>query len=191
MRTYSSWAAVAASILALALAGCGGSSKKSTTSTTAASSGTSTPALTSTTSTSGKTTSTSGKTSTSSTAGSHPLTKAAYEAKLGPLLNGRVAPALKSALANGGATSPQKLATAAHLLDEARDAMASLTPPTQIADLNQQAVVALGTLGADMTKMRDELVAHNNTGYVNAAHQTVTDALKIEAIGNQFTKRGF
>lgn len=102
-----------------------------------------------------------------------------------------MAPALRSALSNGGAKNPQKLATAAHLLDEARDAMGSLNPPAKIADLNQQAVAALGSLSGDLSKMRDELLAHNNSGYLSAAKTTVSDALKIENIGKQFSARGY
>lgn len=176
MRKYWSGAAVAASILALALAGCAGSSKKSSSSTSSAS-------LTS--------ASTSGPTSTSAKTGSNPLTKAAYESKLGPLLNGRVAPALKSALANGGAKNPQKLQTAANLIDEAHNAMASLTPPAKIAALNREAVATLGALATGMRKMRDELLAHSKSGYLSAAKATATEALKLEAVGNQFTARGY
>jgi hypothetical protein len=175
---FASGSAVAAAVLALAVAGCGGSSKKSTSS----SKSTASPATSATAS---------GATTTTSTTGGKPLSKAAYEAKLGPLLNGQVVPALRSALSNGGATNPQKLGTAVHLIDEARDAMASLTPPTRVADLNQAAVTTLGALAADMTKMKQNLQAHNKTAYVNAARQSVRDALKLQNVGNELSARGY
>lgn len=168
MSRYSTRMAVAASVAALAVAGCGGSSKKSTSSAAP-------PAGTTTT----------------STTGSHPLSKAAYEARLGPLLNDRVVPALKSALSNGGATDPQKLKAAAGLLNEARSAMSSLTPPTQVADLNREAAATLGALAADLTKMSDTVQAHNKGAYLSAAKAAVRNAVKIESIGGQFSARGY
>src|SRR5437763_1037862 len=120
MKINSSRAALVGSVLVLAVAGCGGSSKKSTSSAASTpSSATSTPSATT--------------AATTSTSSSKPLSKAAYEAKLGPLLNDRVGPALRSTLANGGATNSQNLRTAVRLINEARNAMASLTPPTKIA----------------------------------------------------------
>jgi hypothetical protein len=174
VRIKSSRAAVVGSVVVLAVAGCGGSSKKSTSS---ASSASSTPSTTS--------------ASTTSTTGSQPLSKAAYEAKLGPLLNDRVGPALKSALANGGATNPQNLKTAVRLINEARNAMASLTPPTKIASLHQQAVTTLGALARDMTTMSDDLQANNKSAYTTAAKAVVKDALRIQSIGNQLSAQGY
>jgi hypothetical protein len=171
MRINSSRAALVGSVVVLAVAGCGGSSKKSTSSTT------STPSTTS--------------AATTSTTGSQPLSKAAYEAKLGPLLNDRVGPALRGALANGGASDPQKLKTAAGLIAEARTAMASLTPPTKIASIHQEAVTTLGALAADLTKMSDTLQAHDKGGYTNAAKAVVKDALKVQTIGSQLSARGY
>src|SRR5947209_11904832 len=112
-QTASRWlsgAAVAASTLALAVAGCGGSSKSSSTSSSSSSSSSS---------------STAAPSSTPTTSG-QPLTKAQYEQKLGPLFNNQIDPALKSALSNGGATNPQSLTTAVGLVTEARDAMSSI-----------------------------------------------------------------
>ncbi len=120
-----------------------------------------------------------------------PLTKAQYEAKLSPLLNKRIAPALRSALSNGGARNPQKLATAAGLLREAQHAMSSLTPPTQVASLNQQAVTILGALANDLSKMSSSLRSHNTSAYQGAARSAVSDALKIQRVGNEFTAQGF
>jgi hypothetical protein len=119
------------------------------------------------------------------------MTKAQYEAKLGPLLNDRVGPALRSALANGGATNPQKLRTAAGLINEARAAMASLTPPPKIAALHQQAVTTLGALATAMTTMSERLQANDKAGYTAAAHTVVKDALRIESIGNQLSAQGY
>lgn len=175
MRRFTSPSAVAVAVLVLAVAGCGGSSNKSTSSHKS-----STSAATS-----------SGANSTPTTTGGKPLSKAAYEAKLGPLLNDRVGPALKSALANGGARNPQKLKTAAGLLDEARNAMASITPPAKIADLNQQAVRLLGALATDLTRMGNGVQANNKSAYTNAAKAAVRDALKIQTVGNELTARGF
>jgi hypothetical protein len=182
---HTSKAAVAAALVAVAVAACGGSSKKSN------SSAQSTPAATTSASSPTATSPTSTSTSATSSTGSHPLSKAAYEARLGPLLNQRVAPALRAALANGGGADPAKLRTAVHLIDEARNAMASLTPPAAIADLNHQAVVTLSALGADMSKLASDLQAHNTSASTAAAHKVEADALKIEALGNQFSARGF
>ncbi len=177
LRRYSSRGAVAASIVALAVAGCGGSSNKSSS--------------THKTGTHSTTTTSTSSTGTTSTTGSHPLTKAQYEARLSPLLNRRIAPALRSALSNGGARNPQKLSTAANLLKEAQHAMSSLTPPTRVADLNRQAVVILGALGNDLSKMSSSLRAHNSSGYQSAARSAVSDAVKIQRVGSEFTSRGF
>lgn len=177
MRRFTSASAVAAAVLALAVAGCGSSSKKSS-NTSTSSAGTTTTATTSTTTTTG--TSTSGA-----------LSKAQYEARLGPLLNGHVVPALRSALANGGARNPQKLKQAVNALNEAHDAMASITPPPKVADLNQQAVTVLASLSSDLSKMRTALLSKNKSDYVNAAKDAVKDALKLQNVGNQLTARGF
>jgi hypothetical protein len=159
------------------VAGCGSSSKKSSSNTS-----TSSPATTTTTSTS---------TTTTGTSTSGALSKAQYEAKLGPLLNGHVVPALRSALANGGARNPDKLKTAVGALNEAHDAMASITPPPKVADLNQQAVTILASLSSDLSKMRTALLDKNKGSYVNAAKGAVKDALKLQNVGNQLTARGF
>jgi hypothetical protein len=175
LRRFTSASAVAAAVLALAVAGCGSSSKKSS-NTSTSSAGTTTTSSTSTT--------TKGTTSGA-------LSKAQYEAKLGPLLNGHVVPALRSALANGGARNPQKLQAAVAALNEAHDAMASITPPPKVADLNQQAVTILGSLSSDLSKMRTALLNKNKSDYVNAAKGAVKDALKLQNVGNQLTARGF
>jgi hypothetical protein len=163
-----SGAAVAASTLALAVAGCGGSSKSNSTST--GSSSTSTP-----------TTSTS----------SQPLTKAQYEQKLGPLFNNQIDPALKSALSNGGATNPQNLTTAVGLVTEARDAMASINPPTGIADLHKQAVTYLTALIKDLSKLRDAAQAKNSGAYQTAATAVKNDAQQIQTVGQKFVAKGY
>jgi hypothetical protein len=199
MTSHSPGAAVAASIVVLTLVGCGGSSKKSTSSTTSASQTTTatsartTPTTATTTQTTAATTQTTLATTgtTATTTGSRPLSKAAYEAKLSPLLNDRVVPALKSVLANGGSGDPQKLKTAAGLVKEARNAMASLTPPARVADLNREAVATLGALAGDMTRMSDSLQARHKAAYVVSAKAAVHDALKIQSIGGQFTTRGY
>jgi hypothetical protein len=170
-RKWLSGAAVAASTLALAVAGCGGSSKSNSTSTASSSpssSSTSTP-----------------------TASGQPLTKAQYEAKLGPLFNNQIDPALKSALSNGGATNPQNLTTAVGLVTEARDAMAAINPPTGIADLHHQAVTYLTSLITDMTKLRDAAQAKNNGDYQTAAKAVENDAQQIQTVGQKFVAKGY
>ena len=171
MRRFTSASAVAAAVLALAVAGCGSSSKQS-------SSSKSTPATAASTTTTGATT-------------SNALSKAQYEAKLGPLLNDQVVPALRSALTNGGARNPQKLKTAVGALNEAHDAMASITPPPKVADLHKQAVTVLASLSSDLSKMRSALLAKDKSAYVNAAKGAVHDALKLQTVGNRLTARGF
>jgi hypothetical protein len=165
-RRWVSGAAVAASTLALAVAGCGGSSKSSSTSTASS-------------------------TSTTATTSSQPLTKAQYEAKLGPLFNNQIDPALKSALSNGGATNPQNLTTAVGLVTEARDAMAAINPPTGIADLHKQAVSYLTALIKDMSKLRDAAQAKNNGDYQTAAKAVENDAKQIQTVGNNFVAKGY
>jgi hypothetical protein len=157
------------------VAGCGSSSKTSPSSKSTAA--TSTTSSTSTTTT-GATT-------------SNALSKAQYEAKLGPLLNDQVVPALRGALTNGGARSPQKLKTAVGALNEAHDAMASITPPPKVADLHNQAVTVLASLSSDLSKMRSALLAKDKGAYVKAAKGAVQDALKLQNVGNQLTARGF
>lgn len=176
MSRFTSAFAVAAAVLALAVAGCGSSSNKSSTK--------------STTSSAASTTSSTSTTTTGSTT-SGALTKAQYEAKLGPLLNDQVVPALRNALANGGARNPQKLAVAVAALNKAHNAMASITPPQKVADLNQQAVNVLASLSSDLSKMRTALLSKNRSDYVNAAKSAVKDALKMQNVGNQLTARGF
>ena len=176
-HTASRWlsgAAVAASTLALAVAGCGGSSKPSSTSSSSPSSSSSTAAPSSTPTTSGQ-----------------PLTKAQYEQKLGPLFNNQIDPALKSALSNGGATNPQRLTTAVGLVTEARDAMSSIKPPTGIADLHQQAVTYLSALIKDMSKLRDAAQAKNAGDYQTAAKSVENDARQIQTVGNKFVAKGY
>lgn len=164
-----SGAAVGAATLALTLAGCGGSSKSSSTSSTSPPSASSTPTATN----------------------GQPSTKAQYEQKLAPLFNNQIDPALKSALSNGGATNPQNLTTAVRLVTEARDAMASIDPPTAIADFHKQAVTYLGALINDMSKLRDAAQAKNTGAYQNAAKSVENDARQIQTVGNKFVAKGY
>jgi hypothetical protein len=76
-------------------------------------------------------------------------------------------------------------------LNEAHNAMASITPPPKVADLNQQAVNVLASLSSDLSKMRSALLAKNKSDYVNAAKSAVQDALKMQNVGNQLTARGY
>jgi hypothetical protein len=170
-RRWLTGAAVAASTLALAVAGCGGSSKSSSTSTASSTPASTTPA--------------------STTSSGQPLTKAQYEAKLGPLFNNSIDPALKSALSNGGATNPQSLTTAVGLVTEARDAMSSINPPTGIADLHKQAVGYLTALVNDMSKLRDAAQAKNSSDYQTAAKAVESDARNIQTVGNKFVAKGY
>jgi hypothetical protein len=168
-RKWVSGTAVVASTLALVLAGCGSSSKSKSTSTA----------------------SSSVSSSSTSTPTGQPLTKAQYEAKLGPLFNNQIDPALKSALSNGGATNPQNLTTAVGLVTEARDAMAAINPPTGIAVLHHQAVTYLSSLITDMTKLRDAAQAKNAGDYQTAAKGVENDAKQIQTVGNKFVAKGY
>jgi hypothetical protein len=160
--------AVAVALLALVAAGCGGSSKKSSSPSTSPS-----PA-------------------TSTTQDSNPpLTKAEYEARLGPLLNNQVVPSLRAALANGGAADPTRLTQAINSLKTAHDQMAAVNPPTEIADLHQQAVTVLGAMVSDATKLRDAEVAHDTSAEQSAANALKADAQQIQNVGNQLTQRGY
>jgi hypothetical protein len=175
-QRWLSGAALAASMLALVVAGCGSSSKSSSTSSSSSTPSSSTPTA---------------STPASTTSSGQPLTKAQYEAKLGPLFNNQIDPALKSALSNGGATNPQSLTTAVGLVTEARDAMASINPPTGIADLHKQAVAGLTALIGDMSKLRDAAQAKNASAYQTAAKAVENDARGIQTVGNKFVAKGY
>ncbi len=129
--------------------------------------------------------------SSSSSSGPKPLTKAAYEQQLGPLLNNQVAPALRTALANGGIANPQKLAAAIADVKLAHDRMAAVTPPSAIADLHGQAVVALAAIQADMVKLRTAELNKSRSDGLAALQSLKSDATKIVNIGNEFQSRGF
>src|SRR5947209_4419639 len=160
--------AVAVALMALVAAGCGGSSKSTTSSAASSPS----PA-------------------TSTTQSNPPLTKAEYEARLGPLLNDQVVPSLRAALANGGAADPTKLTQAISSLQTAHDQMAAVNPPTEIADLHHQAVTVLGAMVSDATKLRDAEVAHDTSAEQAAANALKADAQQIQNVGNQLTQRGY
>jgi hypothetical protein len=155
--------AVLAAVLALAVAGCGGSSKKSTS--------------------------------------SHALSKAQYSHTVSRVLGAGVIPAFMATGlltfqgqvvgASGGTRDPQKLQTAARGLQKAQHALASLTPPPGVADLNRRAVTVIGALAADFSKMRAALLAKQQAAYVTAAKTYVKDALKMLDIRNELTLRGY
>lgn len=119
------------------------------------------------------------------------MSKASYEATLGPLFNNKIDPALKSALSSQNVTNPQSLTTAVSLVDEARNAMAGVNPPTGIADLNKQAVNILTSLANDLTKLRNAAQAKNSSAYSSAASAVRNDGLRLESVGSQFTSRGY
>ncbi len=129
--------------------------------------------------------------SSSSSSGPKPLSKAAYEQQLGPLLNNQVAPALRTALSNGGIANPQKLAAAIADVKLAHDRMAAVIPPTAIASLHSQAVVALAAIEADMQKLRTAELNKSRSDGLAALGALKTDAAKIVTVGNQFSARGF
>jgi hypothetical protein len=129
--------------------------------------------------------------SSSSSSGPKPLSKAAYEQQLGPLLNNQVAPALRTALSNGGIANPQKLALAIADVKLAHDRMAAVTPPTAIASLHSQAVVALAAIEADMQKLRTAELNKARSDGLAALTALKADATKIVTIGNQFSAQGF
>jgi hypothetical protein len=120
-----------------------------------------------------------------------PLSKAAYEQRLGPLFNNQIDPALRSALSNGGATNPQNLTTAIGLVTEARDAMAAITPPAGIADLHTQAITYLTALINDMSKLRDAARVNDQSAYSGAASAVQSDSQQVQMIGSEFVARGY
>jgi hypothetical protein len=119
------------------------------------------------------------------------LTKAEYEQKLGPLLNQVVVPALRAALANGGARNPQKLGAAITNVKLAHDQMASVTPPAAVADLHGKAVAVLSSMVTHLTRLRDAETKHDKTAAVSAATALKDDGLKLQSVGSQFTSRGY
>ena len=120
-----------------------------------------------------------------------PLTKAAYEQKLGPLLNQQVAPAVRTALANGGILDPKKVGDAIASVKTAHDQMASVTPPNAVADLHKKAVSVLAALVSDMTKLRDAEGKKDTSAEAGALSQITTDAKSLVDVGGQFTSRGY
>jgi hypothetical protein len=163
----------------LAIAGCGGSSKSSSSSTASSTTSTTSSAASSTTS------------SAASSAAASALTKAQYEAQLGPLLNGRVAPALKTALSNGGIANPSKLSVAIANVKLAHDRMAAVTPPSAIADIHAKAVTLLGSLVSDLTKLRAAELKKSKNDALSALNAIKNDGQTIITIGSEFTARGF
>jgi hypothetical protein len=119
------------------------------------------------------------------------LTKSAYERKLGPLLTDVVAPALRAALANGGIKNPHKLDAAITNVKLAHDQMASVTPPTAVADLHRKAVSALGAIVNDMTRLRNAETKSDRSSEKSAAISLVSDGRQLQSLGSQFTARGY
>ena len=169
MIRYRAGALLAAAAVAAGAAGCGSSSKNSSSASSSTAPASTAPASN----------------------GSAPLSKAAYEQTLGPLLNNQVAPALKTALANGGIADPTKLSSAIADVKLAHDRMAAVTPPSAIADLHQQAVTALGAIKADMEKLRAAELKKARSDALSALNSLKADAQKIVTVGNQFQARGF
>jgi hypothetical protein len=122
---------------------------------------------------------------------SPPLSKADYEARLGPLLNNRIAPALKALNANGGILNPNHLKQEIALLGTALHQMSALTPPVEVADLHQRAVAALGSTIAHLTKLRGAEQRHDAAGGIVAARAVDRDGRRLVAVGGQFTARGY
>jgi hypothetical protein len=162
-------ALLATAAVAVIAAGCGSSSKSSSASSTTAASAS----------------------STASAGGSQPVSKTDYEQQLGPLLNNKVAPALRTALANGGIANPQRLGAAIAEVKLAHDRMAAVNPPAAIADLHQQAVTDLAAIQADMEKLRVAELNKARTNGLAALKALRADATKIVNIGNAFSARGF
>lgn len=165
MISRSAGALLAAVAIAAGIAGCGGSSKSSSSTTTSVAS--------------------------SSSAGGTQLSKTRYEQTLGPLLNQQVAPALRTALANGGLADPKRLAVAIANVKLAHDKMAAVNPPAAIADLHQKAVAALGAILVDMQKLRAAELQKNRSAGLAALKSLKTDAIAIVTVGNNFQSRGF
>jgi len=69
--------------------------------------------------------------------------------------------------------------------------MASVTPPTEIADLHNQAVQTLQSMIDDATKLRDAEKSGDSSGTQAAANSLKADAQKIQSVGSQLTARGY
>ena len=98
---------------------------------------------------------------------------------------------MRAALANGGILDPNKVTTAIASVKTAHDQMASVTPPTAVADLHKRAVAVLGALVTDMTKLRDAEKKKDTSAERGALTQITTDARGLVDVGSQFTSRGF
>ncbi|MDT7561343.1 MAG: hypothetical protein QOI68_5833 [Pseudonocardiales bacterium] len=120
------------------------------------------------------------------------MTKAQYEQKLGPLLNDVIDPSLRATVGTGaGAADPQKVSAAITSVQLAHDQMAAVTPPPQVADLNQQAVALMGSMIRDMTKLRDAETRSDRNEALAAATALKREALRLENLGSQFSSRGY
>ena len=161
--------ALAACAVAVAVSGCGSSAASS----------------------SSVTASSTAETSSGSSSPSQPLTKAQYEQKLGPLLNDVVDPALRSALGNGGAASPEKLMAAMTIIRLAHDQMAMITPPAEVVDLHRQTVAVLTSMLRDMTRLRDAETKSDRSGASSAVVVLKADAQRLENLGGRFSARGY
>lgn len=164
--------------IGLAIAGCGGSSKSSSTAASASSTTQTTSSVTS-------------SSTTSSASSGQALSKADYEAQLGPLLNNQVAPALRTALSNGGITNPKRLSVAIAEVKLAHDRMAAVTPPAPIADVHAKAVSLLGSLTGDLVKLRAAELKKSKNDALSALNAIKKDGQAIVAIGDKFTARGY
>lgn len=162
-------AALAAALLAVA--GCGSSSSQSTSSSSSSAAAQSS--------------------SSSAPAGGTPVSKSAYEAKLGPLFNNQVDPALKQAVANGGLKDPQKAAEVVSILKGAHDQMAAVTPPTEIASIHQQAVTTLGSMATDADQLKTAENASDTARIQAAAQALKRDAQTLTQVGSELTAKGY
>jgi hypothetical protein len=153
--------AVALTLIPVAATGCGGSSSKSSSS------------------------------SASTTSTASPLSKAAYEQQLGPVLNNEVVPATRKAFANGGAANPRNVNAVIGELKTAQSAMTSITPPAEVADLHKAAIAVIAAMVSDATKLRDAETAHDSSSTSAAATALKADAQRMQTVGSQFTARGY
>jgi hypothetical protein len=133
----------------------------------------------------------SGANSSTSTTTSPPLSKAAYEQQLGPVLNDEVVPATRKAFANGGAADPRKVNEVIGELKTAQRAMTSITPPVEVADLHKAAIAVIGAMISDAARLRDAETAHDSASIAAAAAALKVDAQRMQSVGSQFTARGY